>query len=359
MLDRPALLSLIPRLAGRRIAVVGDVCLDEYLVGRATRLSREAPVPVLEFARRFTVPGGAANPARNVLALGGCPLLVSVVGDDEAGRDLRRQLGEEGVDVSGIAVDASRETTVKTRVLAEVSLRFPQQVARLDRQDRRPLDPSAVRQLANRLGWVVSEVEAVLVSDYQGGVVTDDLAAAVANLAAARARLATADTQGSLLKFRGYTVVKANQPDTERCLGARLGDEESFRRAGLELISRLGVRAVVITRASEGLSLVEPEGYLHVPAANRTDVFDTTGAGDTIIAVLTQALAAGSGLREAAALANLAAGLVVRKLGNATVSPEELTQFAASLGRDGPNPLGPFPSREGGTPPPFPRAEGG
>lgn len=327
--------SLVPRLAGRRIAVVGDVCLDEYLVGKAARLSREAPVPVLEFVRRFTVPGGAANPARNVLALGGQPLLVSVVGDDAAGLELRRQLAEEGVDVSGLAVDPSRETVVKTRILAEVSLRFPQQVARIDRQDRRPLDAPVVAQLARRLEQIAPEVDAVLVSDYQSGVVTEDLAAAVAALAASSGKLATVDTQGSLHKFRGYTVVKANQPDTERWLGVRLTDEPSFRRAGLDLLSRLAARAVVITRAADGLSLVEREDYLHVPAANRTDVFDTTGAGDTVIAVLTQALAAGASLRDAAALANLAAGLVVRKIGNATVTPEELEQAARGMGRQG------------------------
>lgn len=319
------LAALVPRLAGRRIAVVGDVCLDEYVVGRATRLSREAPVPVLEFVRRFTVPGGAANPARNIRALGGHPVMVGVVGDDEAGRALQRQLAEEGVDVSGVAVDSSRETIVKTRILAEVSLRFPQQVARIDRQDRRPLDEAVVARLADRLERLIPEVDAALVSDYQSGVLTEGLTEAVATLAMAHGKLATADTQGSLLKFRGYTAIKANQPDTERCLGVRLEEERDFHQAGLDLLSRLRAQAVVITRAGEGLSLIQPRSYLHIPAANRTDVFDTTGAGDTIIAVLTQALTAGAAMEEAAMLANLAAGLVVRKLGNATVSPEELT----------------------------------
>jgi rfaE bifunctional protein kinase chain/domain len=304
--------------------VIGDVCLDEYLVGRAARLSREAPVPVLEFVRRETVPGGAANPARNIRALGGEPVLVSVVGDDEAGEALCRQLKAEGVDVSGVVVDATRATVVKTRVLAEVSLRFPQQVARIDRQDRTPLGPSAADSLARRLSDLAACTDALLVSDYQSGVVTADLAAAASREAHRRSLLATVDTQGSLLKFRGYSVVKANQPDTESCLGIKLGDEESFERAGRDLLQRLDAQSVVITRASDGMSLIEPDRYTHLRAANRTDVFDTTGAGDTVIAVLTQAMAAGAGLDAAGALANAAAGLVVRKLGNATVSPDEL-----------------------------------
>lgn len=322
--------ELIPWLAqllGRRVLVMGDLCLDEYIIGRAQRLSREAPVPVLEFQHRFTVPGAAANPALNIQALGGLALMVGVVGDDEAGHQLRAGLAEKGIDVRGVVVDSSRESTVKTRLLAEGSLRFPQQVARIDRQDRRPLGSPITQAVLDRLRATLPEVDALLLSDYKAGVVALQMVEQALLLAGEREILVTVDSQGDLDKFKGVAVVKCNKEEAEQALHQPLEDEESFRRACRRLQERLGAGAVVITRGSDGFSLRDRHGqYLHVPAANRSEVFDVTGAGDTFIATLTLALAAQAPMADAAHLANVAAGLVVRKLGNATTTRQEMEQ---------------------------------
>jgi len=343
-LDKARLLALIPRLAGRprrsgglgkpaRIVVVGDLFLDEYLVGRATRLSREAPIPVLEFVRREQRPGGAANPAHNVAALGGLAEVVGVVGDDEAGRQLVGLLQQIGVGAAGVIVDGQRPTTTKLRIMAEGSLLFPQQLARVDRLDRRPIADEIAESLIAALRRAVPAADALLISDYKSGVISPAVLAECRELARRHGVLATVDSQGELDKFDGFTLVRANQADTEASLRRRLGSEDDFRQAGEQLLAELGAEAVLIGRGAEGMSLASRgQGYVHIPAANRSEVYDVTGAGDTVIAVVTLALAAGASPREAAELANVAAGLVVRKLGNAVTTPEELAQAVQALG---------------------------
>ena len=324
-IDRDRLIELLPRLRGRRIVVVGDVFLDEYVVGRATRLSREAPIPVLEFERRFYLPGGAANPSNNVVALGGVARQVGVVGDDEAGQQLLQKLQEARIDVTGVVTDPSRPTTTKTRIVAKGSLRFPQQLARIDHLDRRPVEEDVEGALIAHLEALVPQADAVLISDYRTGVVSEAVVAAVLDVARRHDRLATVDSQGNLQKFHAFDLVKCNRAEAQAVTGRTLFTEDDFQRAGETLLKELGAQAVVITRGPEGMSLIgTTQEYTHLPAANRSEVFDVTGAGDTVIAVLTLALAAGIDLLAAALLANYAAGLVVRKLGNATATPEEL-----------------------------------
>ena len=316
------LARLVPGLAGRRILILGDLCLDEYLIGRAARLSREAPVPVLEFLRRLEVPGAAANPAMNVCSLGSRAWVAGVVGADREGERLIDLLGSLGACTDGVIVDPDRETTVKTRVLAEASFHFPQQLVRLDRQDRRPLPPDVRAALIDRIEQLVDRVDAALVSDYRSGVADPEVVAALGR----RARpLLTADSQGDLRKFAGFQVVKANQEETESFLGCRLADDAAFAEAGTRLCRELGITSMLITRGRDGMSLVAAGGAaIHIPAANISEVFDVTGAGDTVIATLTLALAAGAPPEQAARLANAAAGLVVRRLGNYAPTPTEL-----------------------------------
>lgn len=327
-IDRGRLIGFLPRLRGRRIVVVGDVFLDEYVVGRATRLSREAPIPVLEFERRLYLPGGAANPSSNVVALGGIARQVGVVGDDEAGQQLLQQLREADIDATGVVTDPSRPTTTKTRIVAQGSLRFPQQLARIDHLDRRPVGEDVERALIAHLETLVPQADAVLVSDYRTGVVREAIVAAVLDVARRHRKLATVDSQGNLHKFHAFDLVKCNHAEAQAVTGRTLSAEDDFQRAGEALMKELGAQAVVVTRGPEGMSLIGTgslfQDYAHLPAANRSEVFDVTGAGDTVIAVLTLALAAGVALLDAAHLANYAAGLVVRKLGNATATPEEL-----------------------------------
>jgi rfaE bifunctional protein kinase chain/domain len=319
------LLQSLPKLAGKRIVVVGDVFLDEYITGRATRLSREAPIPVLEFAGRRYVPGGAANPSNNIVALGGTACQVGVIGDDEAGRTLLTKLTEAGVDTTAVVTDPSRPTTTKTRVVALGSLRFPQQLARIDHLARRPVAGEVEEAIVAHLEALVPQVDALLISDYRTGVASETVVAASLKLARQHGRLATVDSQGNLRKFSRFDLVKCNQREAEAVVGRTLSSDDDFREAQERLLTELGVQAILITRGPGGMSLLGHEQpYAHILAANVSEVFDVTGAGDTVIAVATLALAAGLDLLSAAHLANYAAGLVVRKLGNATATPEEL-----------------------------------
>ncbi len=319
-----SLAEVVRSWAGQRVLVVGDVCLDEYLFGRPVRLSREAPVPVLEFTRRQTVPGAAANPALNVVRLGGRAAVVGVVGDDEGGEILKALLSGAGIDVGGLVTDPGRTTTLKTRILAEGILRFPQQVARLDRVDRRPL-PGGVREsLLRAVAELAAWADGILVSDYRLGVVDGPVPGALLATARSLGRPVTVDSQGGLDRFAGYTLVRCNQAEAEGALGRPLAGEEAFRAGLSELLGRLRAEIVVVTRGADGLSVAAAGGYRWFPAANLSEVFDVTGAGDTVIAVLTLALLAGADPWRAADLANRAAGLVVRRIGNYAPTAEEL-----------------------------------
>jgi len=327
----PNVAELVGSFANRRVLVVGDLVLDEYLVGRAARLSREAPVPVLELIERFSRLGAAANPAVNVSALGGRPILVGVVGEDAAGDRLLRELDAVGVDAAGVIRSPDRTTAIKTRVLARNASAHPQQVARIDDVPSGPLTGEIERQLVERLRALLPAADAVLVSNYRAGVVSRAITQAVVDLATRHRVPTCVDTQGSLSAFHGFTLVKSNHPDAEAALGTELRVDADYARAGERLIAELGAEAVVITRGGEGISLIEATGQCsHLPPTNRTDVWDVTGAGDTVIAVLALGLGARADLIATTQLANAAAGLVVQRIGVASVTPDEL---AAALGQ--------------------------
>lgn len=322
--------SITDKLAGRRVLVVGDLMLDEYLVGRAVRLSREAPVPVLEQTHSFALPGGACNPAHNVAALGSQAVLAGVIGDDPAGERLLAALRTAGVDPAGVLVDGSRPTTTKTRLVAESALRVPQHLARIDRLERRPLSHAVESALLERLEALAPGCDAILVSHYCSGAVTPAVADRARQLARQHACLATADAQADLARFAGFDLVKCNRAEAEAELGLALAGDADFERALARLLPRLGVRSLAVTRGADGLSaLQQGQAAIHSPAVRVSDIYDVVGAGDTVVAVLTLALAAGLSLGVAAGLANAAAGLVVRKLGNAVVRREELARALA------------------------------
>lgn len=329
MVDRVTLLAAIPRLADRHILVIGDLFLDEYLIGRASRLSREAPIPVLEFEEHRRLPGGGANPAVNIVALGGTVTQVGVVGDDEAGRALTARLKGAGIGVEGVVVDPDRPTTTKTRVVARGTLRFPQQLARIDRVDRRPMSTRTARQVIGRIQDLAPQVDAILVSDYRSGLVTPAVVEAVRQ-ARMGGRLICVDSQGRLGQFIGFDLMKCNHHEAQDYILQRTGEasplatEREFEKVTAQLRRDLRVETLLVTRSAEGLSVRGEFGYVHLPAANRSEVFDVTGAGDTVVAVATLAVVAGQDPLVAAALANYAAGLVVRKLGVVAPTPEEL-----------------------------------
>lgn len=317
---------LISKLAHRHILVIGDVILDEYLIGKATRMSREAPVPVLEFESQRLIPGGAANPAANITALGSRATQVSVVGDDEFAAQLKTVLEERAINTAGIIADASRPTTVKTRVMAQMGLRFPQQVARMDRLSRDPIPQAIADQVVMFVKGQIPQADALLFSDYRSGLLTPAVIEAIR--VDCDGHLLAADAQGELDKYQGFGVVKCNAQEAAAYLGRDLLTDDDFAQAAYELKTRLMLtQGMMITRGSQGATFAPSQGdSFHCPAPLVSDVYDTVGAGDTSIAVLTLALVAGANTQDAVTLANYASGLVVRRVGNYTPSPEELAR---------------------------------
>ncbi len=317
--------SQVTRLAEKTILVIGDIMLDEYITGRATRMSREAPIPVLELESKRYIAGGAANPAANIVSLGSRALQIGIVGADEAGERLLEILRAQGIDVGGVIQCDDRHTTVKTRILAQMGLRFPQQLTRIDTLTRRPIDQQTEARVIDGFSEQIAQLDAVLLSHYHGGLLTPSLVGRIRELCARHRVLLTADVQGNFEAFAGLDVIKCNAEDARRYLNLPLDSDADFSAGAGQLHQRLGIkRATVITRGPRGATLATEGGSYHYPAPKISDVYDTVGAGDTAIATLTLALADGILPQDAVVLANYASGIVVRHLGNYTPSPEEL-----------------------------------
>lgn len=318
--------ALIPKLADQTILVVGDVILDEYLIGQATRMSREAPIPVLEFESQQFIPGGATNPSANIVKLGSRAMQIGVIGEDNNAENLKRTLIERGIDVSGLIADTNRPTTVKTRVLAQMGLRFPQQVARLDRLSRKDINADIALRLTVDITQRSPQAQAILLSDYHVGLLTPSLIEHIRQKASERQLIWTADAQGALEKYRGATLVKCNADDASDYLQRSLNTDADYAQAGIDLYKQLELTGgMVITRGAKGATLaINASEVVHCPSPFVTDVYDTVGAGDTSIAVMTLAISAGANYADAVMLANYASGLVVRRVGNYAPTPDEL-----------------------------------
>jgi len=312
-------------LQNRTILVVGDVVLDQYVVGRATRLSREAPVPVLVHEESFSLPGSAANPALNIQSVGSQALQVAAIGDDREGSQLLTLLSRAGVDTQGVIRVQSRKTTVKQRILARGSLRYPQQLARVDYIEDKPLPTETLLLLAETVQELAGRVDAILVSDYHGGTVSGPVLEACLSQQSSYHIPVLVDAQSSLRQYRGATCIKCNREEACRALGTNLEHEEDYRSATQEILSSLSVDMVAITRGAEGISVRHVNGgYIKQPAPNKSEVFDVVGAGDTVIALLALGLVAGWDVQLAATVAQLGAGIVIQRLGNATPTLPEL-----------------------------------
>ena len=313
-----------------RLAVVGDLVADEFIYGRIDRLSREAPVLILGYDSTEVVPGGAGNAVANVASLGGRADLIGVVGRDDAGRRLLAALPTR-VDTRGVVRSNTYRTPVKTRILAGGVHSAKQQVVRIDRAGG-SIGPSRARRIQMRLTAAVTRSDAVIVSDYGGAVVTPALwARALAGARRSKPPIVVVDSRYGLAGFAGMTACTPNESEVEALLGIRIDDDRTaLERAGRELLRRLRCQAVLITRGSRGMALFEPGRPTdHIPIVGSDEIADVTGAGDTVIAAFTLALAAGATFAEAARLANHAGGLVVMKRGTAVVTADELS---ASVG---------------------------
>ncbi len=312
--------ELVARMEGRRVVVYGDVMLDEFVWGDVTRISPEAPVPVVDIRRESVHLGGAANVLANLRALGARADVVGVVGDDLAGERVRAELREAGSADESLITDDARPTTIKTRIIAHNQL-----VVRADRERRTPVEGRAAERIVEVLRRLVRGADALVVSDYDKGAVTPPVLAEVLPLARESGVPALVDPKiRNFGAYRPATLVTPNHHEALRLTNTEDDTDDEVARAARAIRRKLDCRSVLITRGERGMMLLEGGGEpVFVPTAAR-EVYDVTGAGDTVIATLAASLAAGATLVEASVLANHAAGVVVGKLGTATVSPEEL-----------------------------------
>jgi D-beta-D-heptose 7-phosphate kinase/D-beta-D-heptose 1-phosphate adenosyltransferase len=318
--ERTRLETLIGRFAGRRVAVLGDVMLDRYLWGRVERISPEAPVPIVEVERETYSLGGAGNVAANLRALGGQAVLFAVAGADESGRTLRAELEGRAIDVTALIEDATRPTTVKTRIIAH-----SQQVVRADRESRADLAGEVLGRLNAALERELPRCAALIVSDYGKGVIHPATLEAALGAARRTGIPVCVDPKESHIEhYRSVSILTPNLHEAGWVQGRRIVDEASLAEVGWGLQQRLDVEAVLVTRGPEGMSLFERGGRCtHLPTV-ATEVYDVTGAGDTVVSVVAIALAAGADYPSACFLANHAAGIVIREVGTATCTAQEL-----------------------------------
>jgi D-glycero-beta-D-manno-heptose-7-phosphate kinase len=332
---RERLLGLIDGFSSRRVLVVGDLIADEFIYGHVERISREAPVLILKYDATEIVAGGAGNAANNVAALGGRPRVVGLVGADAEGRRLLSSF-HRSVDRSRIRREPSYRTPVKTRILAGGVHSAKQQVVRIDRDAGWPVAEALARRVMSKLAAALAGVDAVLLSDYGSGLVTPALARAVRTAVAQRTRRrpvpVLVDSRYRLLDYRGLSTCTPNESEVEQVLGIHINDDgKVLERAGRALLARTRMQAVLVTRGSRGMALFQPkQRTVHIPIFGPDEIADVTGAGDTVIATMTLALAAGASFYEAARLANYAGGIVVMKRGTATVSARELADAVSS-----------------------------
>jgi rfaE bifunctional protein kinase chain/domain len=327
-IDRTNLHSLVSTFANKRVLVIGDMVADEYLIGRPTRIAREAPVLILELNEERTIPGGAANVAVNARTLGADVFLTGVVGDDMPGQRLRHAIDDLQMHQEGLVTDTHRPTSTKTRILAGSPQIIQQHIVRVDRVDTSDIGQPYAGYICDYIQEMLPSVHAVVLSDYENGVISPEIIESCIPMAAELKKVVVVDSHGSLFRFQGVTALTPNQPEAELTLGRTIASLADLEEAGQQLLDGSHAKSVLITRGAEGMSLFEiGKPPLHLPVHqldHAIEVVDTNGAGDTVAATFTMALTAGASFAEAAFLANAAAALVVRRLGCASNTPEEL-----------------------------------
>lgn len=323
----------IQDFANRRVLVIGDAIADQFIYGEIGRVSREAPVFILRHEHTETAPGGAANCAANLRAMGAMVELVGVVGNDEPGTALMQKLQDAGVDCSGVVVSPQYRTTTKVRVLAGQTHSTRQQVIRIDYGSETALDAELREQLAARVQTQAPYADAVIVSDYGYGAADPAIADTIRETAGASGIPVLVDSRFRLASFPQFTSATPNEDELAKLIGHEPADLAELEAAGRDLCTRLGYQALLITRGGHGMMLsVEGEQPMHQDAVGPHEPVDVTGAGDTVIATYALALASRASFAEAARLANLAGGIVVMKRGTATVTSEELLAAAQEHG---------------------------
>jgi rfaE bifunctional protein kinase chain/domain len=317
---RDALKRSVDGLCNTKVIVIGDIMMDEYIWGDVSRISPEAPVPIVEIKKETKMFGGAANVINNIASLGGTPILCGVVGEDPTGSEILKIMTQQCLRTDGIITEAGRPTSIKTRVVAH-----NQQVVRFDREDRKRLKDESIKRILDFIREIKGGYEAIIVSDYGKGVISAELMEGVRRILSDSKAIIAVDPKTNNFEFyQGVDVITPNHHEAAAYCRMEIVDEESLVQAGRKMLSELNCRSVLITQGKDGMTLFEKDGEIsHIPTVARK-VFDVTGAGDTVISTLCLALASGMDLKSAAVIANFAAGIVVGEVGTSTVKAEEL-----------------------------------
>ncbi len=317
--------ELINTFPSVRVFVIGDLIMDHFLWGKVRRISPEAPVPVVEVEREDLMLGGAANVAHNIERLGAAASITGVIGKDEDGKKFLRALKQQSITAEGIVIDGERPTTTKTRIIAQ-----HQQVVRYDREKKDGLKAAVTAEVLRHINKAVTKADVVVVSDYAKGLISERLMKKIVTLCAKKKKPLVVDPKVEHLDYyKGADIITPNNLEASRGAGLEIKDARTLKLVGRKLKKNLASRAILITRGEQGMSLFEEGCETHIPTVAK-EVFDVSGAGDTVVGVLAITLAAGANFKEAAVLANFAAGVVVGKLGTATLSAEELLKAVAA-----------------------------
>jgi D-beta-D-heptose 7-phosphate kinase/D-beta-D-heptose 1-phosphate adenosyltransferase len=311
---------IVSNFRDARVLVIGDLILDQFLWGDVSRISPEAPVPVVWVKKESFMPGGASNVANNLRSLGADVRLAGIIGDDEYGAILKGELDQKGIRTDGILTDGSRPTILKTRVVAQ-----HQQVVRIDKENTERLRDELTARMVKYVGSVIRDVDAVIIEDYGKGVITPAVLAKIIPLAKRMKKIIAVDPKEEHFNYyRGVSVITPNNNEASRAVGFQIADEATLKKAGEKLLAKLKCAIVLITLGENGMAVFQKNRPMkHIPTVAQ-EVFDVSGAGDTAIASYTLSLASGADPVEAAHIANYAAGIVVGKVGIAVVTPEEL-----------------------------------
>lgn len=313
-------------LISPRILVIGDLALDEMIYGDTERISREAPVLILQHTYTKYILGGASNAAHNAAALnGGKVSVIGIVGDDYQANDLRNAFKEAGINCDYVVTDKDRKTITKTRISGSCSQSVTQQIVRIDRQTHSPISIETENKIIENIEKIIADYDAVIISDYHIGTITDRIIEKVTSLAKENSIKVIVDAQRDLGRYKNIYSMTPNLPDTQKYVGFYIKTDEDFLRAGNILLEETGAENILITCGDNGMVLVEKGNkYTHIPVFNKSKVFDVTGAGDTVTAVYGLGIASGASATEAAVIGNIAAGIVIRQFGCATTSLQEI-----------------------------------
>lgn len=331
--DKENLLNNIENLLKPSILVIGDMAIDEMVYGSTDRMSREAPVLILRHYKTKIILGAASNAANNISTLNkGKVSVIGLIGEDFHAPILLNTFKEAGVNTEYMVVDSSRATTVKTRISGSCSQSVTQQIVRIDRETIDPISKEIEDKIIAQMEKAIPLHDAVILSDYNIGVLTDNVIKSAIELCKKHNKIIVVDSQKDLERFDGVTSMTPNQPDTEKFVGFFIKDSESLQKAGKDMLAKTNAESVLITLGGDGMALFEKNGnFEKVPVFNKTDVFDVTGAGDTVVATFTLALAAGFSKKDAAILGNLAASIVIRYFGCATTTVDILKEAIKNL----------------------------